>query len=95
MKIKKWHGDVYIRPVMHQNTPTKRAQNSQEAGIVSTRTHPLFHLPMEEKIILRVSAAHNLQFAFETICKEAIGSTVPVTFHRVPQAQREAPDITH
>ena len=26
---------MYIRPVMHQNTPTKRAQISQEAGIVS------------------------------------------------------------
>ena len=35
LKIKKTPGDVYIRPVMHQNTPTKRAQNSQEAGIVS------------------------------------------------------------
>ena len=34
-KIKNTSGGVYIRPIIHQNTPTKRAQNSQEAGVVS------------------------------------------------------------
>ena len=60
LKIKKWHGDVYIRPVMHQNTPTKRAQNSQEAGIVSMRTHPLFNLPMAKFTVSKTRNIRNI-----------------------------------
>ena len=60
LKITKWHGDVYIRPVMHQNTPTKRAQNSQEAGVVSMRTHPLFNLPMAKFTVSKTRNIRNI-----------------------------------
>ena len=53
LKIKKLHGDVYIRPVMH-------AQNSQEAGIVSMKTHPFFHLPMAKFTVSKTRNIRNI-----------------------------------
>ena len=60
LKIKKWHWDEYIRSIMHANKPTKRAQNSQEAGIVSPRTHPLYHIPVAKFTVSKTRNLRNL-----------------------------------